>query len=87
MIKILNVELNNCRIIEIDHEGEPLYLIQHDRSGIGAAFDPDDAVLQAVTNALQEGSLYCDHGVLRIQWTNKSVRLDKFLSILSQHHA
>lgn len=79
VIKILNVELNNCHITEIDHKGEPLYLIQHNKSGIGAAFDHDDTIFQAVTNALQEGSLYCDHGVLRIQWPNKSIRLDKFL--------
>ena len=79
VIEMLNIELNNCHITEIDHEGEPLYLIQHDRSGIGAAFDHDDTALQDVTNALQEGSLYRDHGVLRIQWPNKSIRLDKFL--------
>ena len=79
VIKILNTAFNNCHITEIDHEGTPLYLIKHDRSGIEAAFDHDDAVLQAVTNALQEGNLYCNHGILRIKQPNKSIRLDKFL--------
>ena len=63
----------------MSHEREPLYLIQHNRSGIGAAFDHDDTVLQAVTNALQKGNLYRDYGILYIKWPNKSIRLNKFL--------
>ena len=79
MIYILNIEFRNCHITEIDHEGEPLYLIQHDRSGIGAAFDHDEGVLQAVIDVLQEASLYSVKGNLKLQWPNKSMNLDKFL--------
>ena len=79
MIKIQNIEFKTCHITEIDHEGEPLYLIQHDRSGIGAAFDHDEAVLQAVVNALQDGNLSCSRGNLRLQLPNKNIKLNKFL--------
>lgn len=79
MIKIQNIEFKTCHITEINHEGEPLYLIQHDRSGIGAAFDHDEAVLQAVIDALKDGNLYISRGNLKLQWPNKSIRLDKFL--------
>jgi hypothetical protein len=79
VIKIQNIEFKTCHITEIDHEGEPLYLIQHDRSGIGAAFDHDEAVLQAVVNALQDGNLSCSRGNLRLQLPNKNIKLNKFL--------
>jgi hypothetical protein len=79
VIKIQNIEFKTCHITEINHEGEPLYLIQHDRSGIGAAFDHDEAVLQAVIDALKDGNLYISRGNLKLQWPNKSIRLDKFL--------
>ena len=79
MIKIQNIEFKTCHITEIDHEGEPLYLIRHNRSGIGAAFDHDEAVLQAVIDALKDGNLYISRGNLKLQWPNKSIRLDKFL--------
>ena len=79
VIKIQNIEFKTCRITEIDYEGEPLYLIRHNRSGIGAAFDHDEAVLQAVIDALKDGNLYISRGNLKLQWPNKSIRLDKFL--------
>jgi len=79
VIKIQNIEFRACHIAETDHEGEPLYLIQHDRSGIRAAFDHDKAVLQAVTDALQKASLNISKGRLKLQWHNKSMNLDKFL--------
>lgn len=79
VIKIQNIEFKTCHITEIDHEGEPLYLIRHNRSGIGAAFDHDEAVLQAVIDALKDGNLYISRGNLKLQWPNKSIRLDKFL--------
>lgn len=79
MIYILNIEFCNCHITEINHEGEPLYLIQHDRSGIGAAFDHDEIVLQAVTGALKEASLYISKSKLKLQWPNRTLNLDKFL--------
>ena len=79
VIKILNTELKTCHITEITHEGEPLYLIQHDRSGIGAVFDHNDTALQAVANVLQNGNLHCSQGNLRFQLPNKSIRLDKIL--------
>ncbi len=79
MIVILNIKFNNCHVTEINHEGEPLYLIQHDGSGIGAAFDHDEAVLQAVIDVLKKASLYVSKGNLKLQWPNKSIKLDKFL--------
>lgn len=79
VIKIQNIEFKTCHIKEITHEGEPLYLIQHNRSGIKAVFDHDEAVLQAVVNALQDGNLSCSCGNLRLQWPNKSIKLNKFL--------
>lgn len=79
MIYILNIEFRNCHITEIAHKGEPLYLIRHDRSGIGAAFDHDEIVLQAVTGALKEASLYISKSKLKLQWPNRTMNLDKFL--------
>ena len=63
----------------ITERGEPLYLIRHDRSGIGAAFDHDEIVLQAVTGALKEASLYISKSKLKLQWPNRTMNLDKFL--------
>lgn len=79
VIYILNIELRNCHIIEIDHKGEPLYLIRHDKSGIGAAFDHDETVLQAVIDVLQEASLYISKSKMKLQWPNRTMNLDKFL--------
>ena len=79
VIIIQNIKFKTCHITGINHEGEPLYLIRHNRSGIGAAFDHDEAVLQAVIDALQDGNLYISRGNLKLQWPNKSIRLDKFL--------
>lgn len=79
MIIIQNTEFKTCHITEIDHERSPLYLIRHNRSGIGAVLNHDETVLQVVADALHEGDLYSDKGNLYLKWPNKSIKLNEFL--------